>query len=137
MTLRGLQATTDKYGRYHISCAITPNESRGSNFVLKLDDRTLPSGFRTSTDLVQIKRATRGKTLQLNFGASIHRVVGIDFPMRCSSRVRPTSANSGGRGSTCSSRSWRKGRRYCDCLTSPTPRMRLWSNGAWKPSSDS
>ena len=31
-----------------------------------------------STDQVQIKRATRGKTLQLNFGASIHRVVGID-----------------------------------------------------------
>ena len=24
---------------------ITPNESRGSNFVLKLDDRTLPTGL--------------------------------------------------------------------------------------------
>src|SRR5262249_29678360 len=42
VTDRGLQATTDRYGRYHITCAITPNESRGSNFVLKLDDRTLP-----------------------------------------------------------------------------------------------
>src|SRR6266581_4864844 len=45
VTDRGLQATTDAYGRYHITCAITPHESRGSNFVLKLDDRTLPSGF--------------------------------------------------------------------------------------------
>jgi uncharacterized repeat protein (TIGR01451 family) len=79
LTTQGLQATTDQFGRYHITCAITPNESRGSNFVLKLDDRTLPSGFRMSTDLVQIQRATRGKALKMNFGASIHRVVGIDL----------------------------------------------------------
>jgi uncharacterized repeat protein (TIGR01451 family) len=79
VTVRGLQATTDPYGRYHITCAITPHESRGSNFVLKLDDRSLPSGFRMSTDQVQIKRATRGKALKVNFGASIHRVVAIDL----------------------------------------------------------
>lgn len=79
VTARGLQATTDRYGRYHITCAITPHESRGSNFVLKLDDRTLPSGFRMATDQVQIKRATSGKALNINFGASIHRVVGIDL----------------------------------------------------------
>jgi uncharacterized repeat protein (TIGR01451 family) len=79
VTPTGLQATTDQYGRYHITCAITPNDSRGSNFVLKLDDRTLPSGFRLSTDQVQIQRATSGKALQLNFGASIHRVVSIDL----------------------------------------------------------
>jgi hypothetical protein len=79
VTARGLQATTDQYGRYHITCAITPNESRGSNFVLKLDDRTLPSGFRLSTGQTLIKRATRGKDLKFNFGASIYRVVGIDL----------------------------------------------------------
>ena len=79
VTDRGLQATTDQYGRYHITCAITPHESRGSNFVLKLDDRTLPSGFRMSTDQLQIKRATRGKALRIDFGASIHRVVAIDL----------------------------------------------------------
>ena len=79
VTARGLAATTDAYGRYHITCAITPHESRGSNFVLKLDDRTLPSGFRMSTEQVQIQRATRGKALQINFGASIHRMVGLDL----------------------------------------------------------
>jgi large repetitive protein len=79
VTARGLAATTDQYGRYHITCAITPNESRGSNFVLKLDDRTLPSGYRMSTDQVQIKRATAGKALRANFGASIQRVVAIDL----------------------------------------------------------
>jgi hypothetical protein len=71
MTARGLAAKTDSHGRYHITCAITPNESRGSNFVLKLDDRT-------STRPVQVQRATRGKALKINFGASIHRVVGLD-----------------------------------------------------------
>ncbi len=79
VTARGLQATTDRYGRYHITCAITPNESRGSNFVLKLDERTLPSGFRMSTDQLQIRHVTRGKAVKINFGASIHRVVGIDL----------------------------------------------------------
>src|SRR3989441_9517895 len=79
VTATGLAATTDAYGRFHITCAITPNEDRGSNFVLKLDDRTLPSGFRMSTDQVQIKRATRGKALKFDFGASIHRVVAIDL----------------------------------------------------------
>jgi hypothetical protein len=56
-----------------------PNESRGSNFVLKLDDRTLPSGYRASTDLLRVQRAPRGKTRKFNFGASIHRVVGLDI----------------------------------------------------------
>ena len=79
VTARGLAATTDSHGRYHITCATTPNESRGSNFVLKLDDRTLPSGYRLSMRPVQVQRATRGKTLRFNFGASIHRVVGLDL----------------------------------------------------------
>jgi uncharacterized repeat protein (TIGR01451 family) len=78
-TARGLLATTDQHGRFHITCAITPREGRGSNFVLKLDDRTLPSGYRGSTESLQVQRATRGKTLELNFGASIHRVIGLDL----------------------------------------------------------
>ena len=78
VTARGLAATTDTHGRYHFTCAITPHEARGSNFVIKLDDRSLPSGFRVSTRPVQVQRATRGKSLRINFGASIHRVVGLD-----------------------------------------------------------
>lgn len=79
VTARGLAATSDQYGRYHITCAVTPDERRGSNFVVKLDDRTLPSGYRLSGDQLQIKRATRGKALRFNFGASIHRVVGFEL----------------------------------------------------------
>jgi uncharacterized repeat protein (TIGR01451 family) len=78
-TARGLVAMTDQYGRFHITCAVTPRDGRGSNFVLKLDDRTLPSGFRASTSALQVKRATRGKALEFEFGASIHRVIGLDL----------------------------------------------------------
>jgi len=78
-TARGLLATTDQFGRFHITCAITPHEDRGTNFVLKLDDRTLPSGYRASTENLQVQRATRGKALEFNFGASIHRVIGLDL----------------------------------------------------------
>jgi hypothetical protein len=78
-TARGLLAVTDQYGRFHITCAVTPREGRGSNFVLKLDDRTLPTGFRASTSALQVKRATRGKALEFSFGASIHRVIGLDL----------------------------------------------------------
>jgi hypothetical protein len=78
-TVRGLIATTDAHGRYHITCAVAPSDQRGSNFVLKLDDRTLPSGYRMSTRQVQVQRATRGKALRLNYAASIHRVVALDM----------------------------------------------------------
>jgi uncharacterized repeat protein (TIGR01451 family) len=79
VTARGLVATTDAYGRYHITCAIAPSDARGSNFVLKLDDRTLPSGYRASTRKLQVQRATSGKALRFNYAASIHRVVSLDM----------------------------------------------------------
>ncbi len=79
VTARGLVATTDRYGRFHITCAVVPREDRGSNFVLKLDDRTLPTGYRMTTRQVQVQRATRGKALSFEFGAAIHRVVGLDM----------------------------------------------------------
>src|SRR5215469_16608385 len=70
LTTRGLAAITDEFGRFHITCAITPLEGRGSNFALKLDDRTLPSGYRPTTPAVLVERATRGKALRFEFGAS-------------------------------------------------------------------
>jgi large repetitive protein len=79
VSARGLTSTTDANGRFHVTCAITPREGRGSNFVLKLDDRTLPSGYRSSTEQLRVGRATRGKALRMNFAASLHRVVGLDL----------------------------------------------------------
>jgi uncharacterized repeat protein (TIGR01451 family) len=79
VTARGLIATTDEHGRFHITGATVPDEDRGSNFILKLDDRTLPTGFRLTTENPRVQRATRGKMLRFNFGATLHRVVGIDL----------------------------------------------------------
>jgi len=78
-TARGLRITTDQHGRFHITCAVVPNEVRGSNFIMKLDDRTLPSGYRMTSENPRVQRATRGKMLKFNFGAVIHRVVRLDL----------------------------------------------------------
>jgi uncharacterized repeat protein (TIGR01451 family)/fimbrial isopeptide formation D2 family protein len=79
VTTRGLIATTDEHGRFHITCAAVPDEDRGSNFILKLDERSLPTGFRVTTENPRVQRATRGKMMRFNFGATIHRVVRIDI----------------------------------------------------------
>jgi uncharacterized repeat protein (TIGR01451 family) len=75
---RGLLAKTDAYGRFHITCAAIPNEDRGSNFILKLDDRTLPSGYRLTTENPLVLHVTRGKAIKFNFGATLHRIVRLD-----------------------------------------------------------
>ena len=77
-TARGLIITTDAMGRFHIPCPEVPNEDHGSNFILKLDERTLPTGYRLTTENPLVVRLTRGKMTKINFGASIHRVVRID-----------------------------------------------------------
>ena len=79
ISANGLIATTDKYGRYHITCAVVPDPDRGSNFILKLDDRTLPTGYRATTDNPLVLRVTRGKAMKFNFGATLHRVVRLDI----------------------------------------------------------
>ncbi len=79
ISANGLIATTDKYGRYHITCAVVPDPDRGSNFILKLDDRTLPTGYRVTTDNPLVLRVTRGKAMKFNFGATLHRVVRLDI----------------------------------------------------------
>lgn len=78
-TARGLLVTTDDQGRFHVTCADVPNEDRGANFIMKLDERTLPSGYRLTTENPHTVRLTRGKMTKLNFGATIHRVVRVEL----------------------------------------------------------
>ena len=77
-TVKGQLITTDKDGRFHIACADIPDSDRGSNFILKLDERTLPTGYRLTTENPRVIRITRGKMAKINFGASLHRVVRLD-----------------------------------------------------------
>ena len=78
-TVRGLLVTTDQHGRYHVACADIPDQDRGSNFIMKLDNRSLPSGYRLTTENPRVIRLTRGKIGKLNFGVAIHRVVRLDI----------------------------------------------------------
>ena len=78
-TVRGLLITTDAEGRFHVPCPEIPNADRGSNFVLKLDDRTLPTGYRLTTENPRDIRLTAGKLSKLNFGATIHRVIRVEL----------------------------------------------------------
>ncbi len=79
VTARGLLVTTDNEGRFHVACAAVPQMDHGSNFIMKLDERTLPSGYRLTTGNPQDVRVTRGKLAKLNFGATVHRVVRLEL----------------------------------------------------------
>jgi uncharacterized repeat protein (TIGR01451 family) len=79
VTAQGLLITTDAEGRYHIACPITPDAEIGTNFIVKLDERTLPSGYRLTTDNPETVRLTAGKVSKLNFGAAIHHVIRIEI----------------------------------------------------------
>jgi uncharacterized repeat protein (TIGR01451 family) len=74
----GTVITTDQYGRFHVPCAMLP-EDRGSNFILKLDTRSLPTGYRLTTENPRVVRLTPGKMTELNFGAALTRVVRVDL----------------------------------------------------------
>ena len=78
VTVNGQIVTTDAEGRYHITCPMIANEDRGSNFILKLDPRSLPTGYRLTTENPETVRLTRGKFAKLDFGAALLRVVRLD-----------------------------------------------------------
>ncbi|WP_162265092.1 DUF7507 domain-containing protein [Polycladidibacter stylochi] len=75
MGVDGTIITSDSFGRYHVPCAMLP-KGRGSNFILKLDTRSLPKGFYVTTENPRVVRLTPGKMSELNFGvAQSKRVV--------------------------------------------------------------
>ena len=78
-SVNGWLVTTDQYGRFHVACADLPDQRIGSNFIMKLDTRTLPTGYRVTTENPRVVRLTAGKMSKLNFGASISRVVRLDL----------------------------------------------------------
>ena len=100
VTAKGLLITTDKHGRFNVPCAAVPDGDIGSNFILKLDARTLPTGFDLTTENPRVVRLTRGKLTKLNFGASIGRVVRIDLNSSAfvSSTATPSRRLRGGVG---------------------------------------
>ncbi|AUH33027.1 DUF7507 domain-containing protein [Paracoccus tegillarcae] len=77
-TLNGELITTDEHGRFSVPCAAMP-PGIGENLSLKLDTRSLPTGYRVTTENPRVVRATAGKMVRVNFGVSVGRVVDIDL----------------------------------------------------------
>lgn len=78
VTPDGTIITTDEYGRFSVPCAALPRDI-GSNFQLKLDPRSLPTGFRVTTENPRNVRVTAGKMTRLNFGVQLGKLVRIDL----------------------------------------------------------
>jgi uncharacterized repeat protein (TIGR01451 family) len=78
-TVNGLLITADQYGRYHVTCAAVPNARIGSNFILKLDPRSLPGGYQITTENPRVVRLTRGKISELNFGARVQKAITLEL----------------------------------------------------------
>lgn len=95
-TVNGELITTDEFGRYHITCAAVPDAEIGSNFVLKLDERTIARGYAPTTDNPQSIRLTRGKISELNFGVQKAATTALNVDTRAfmpgSAELRPEFA---------------------------------------------
>lgn len=72
----GLLISTDEQGRFHLPCELVQHD-HGKNLILKLDKRTLPSGFEMTSENPRALRLTRGKMLKANFGAALSREVSL------------------------------------------------------------
>ncbi|MGE0499329.1 MAG: hypothetical protein AB7I79_08735 [Rhizobiaceae bacterium] len=81
-TVRGTLITTDRYGRYSVPCAELPDADTGSNFILKVDPRTLPDGWALTTENPLVARLTAGKLTKMNFGATAHATVRVELTGR-------------------------------------------------------
>ena len=93
VTPSGTVITTDAHGRYAVPCAEIPS-GIGSNFMLKLDTRTLPSGYRVTTENPRVMRLTSGLMTEMNFGAALGRVFDVDLSARAygGNAVAPSQA---------------------------------------------
>lgn len=91
-TVDGTIITTDEYGRFSVPCAALPADI-GSNFTLKLDERSLPTGYQVTTENPRVVRLTPGTIAKMNFGAAIATVIDIDLmDAAFASGTEPTQA---------------------------------------------
>ena len=76
-TATGIQITTDEYGRYHLPCAVVADLRRGTNFILKADTRTLPTGYEMTTENPRVIRMRQGRMGKINFGAALPPTIEV------------------------------------------------------------
>ena len=77
-TVNGVFVTSDGHGRFHLPCPDLPRDI-GSNFVLKLDDSSLPADYAVTSENPRVIRLTAGKMTEANFGAARLQLVAVDL----------------------------------------------------------
>ncbi len=70
-TVEGLLIETDAYGRFHLEGIDVSHIGRGRNFIMKVDDSTLPPGSRFTTKNPEVKRITQGLPTRFDFGVQL------------------------------------------------------------------
>jgi uncharacterized repeat protein (TIGR01451 family)/fimbrial isopeptide formation D2 family protein len=68
VTVSGQIITTDNFGRYHLSGISVGDFSKGQNFIIKVDPRTIPAGMIFTTENPRVFRVTQGMIAKINFG---------------------------------------------------------------------
>ena len=70
-TVEGLLIETDQFGRYHIAGVDTGSFSYGTNYIVKVDDATLPEGSTFTTENPRVQRLTQSLMTRFNFGVDL------------------------------------------------------------------
>jgi len=78
-TAEGLRVTTDDTGRFHIACPTSSIKKIGSNFILKLDEKSLPSNHHMTTPNPRVVRLTSSKLNKVNFGIAQNNIITLEF----------------------------------------------------------
>ncbi|MFP4662675.1 MAG: hypothetical protein ACLFPF_10815, partial [Halanaerobiales bacterium] len=65
-TVSGQYITTDEHGRFHVNVEVI-SSGIGENFILKLDEATLPEGVKVNSDNPIVIRLTPGIMRKVNF----------------------------------------------------------------------
>lgn len=89
VTPNGTRIVTDEHGRFSVPCTALPGRT-GAQFLLKVDTRTLPTGYRLTTENPRVVTLTAGKMTEMNFGASITKVARIDLDARAFAGNQPS-----------------------------------------------
>ena len=70
-TVEGMLITTDAHGRFHLEGIDVSHIGRGRNFIMKIDETTLPAGSRSTTGNPLVKRITQGMPTRFDFGVQL------------------------------------------------------------------
>jgi uncharacterized repeat protein (TIGR01451 family) len=77
VTARGEIITTDEHGRYHLTDIKGGRWERGTNFILKLDTKSLPQGLTSTTENPIVVRLSPGLPSRVNFGVEVPPPIAV------------------------------------------------------------